>query len=478
MVASLADYVRHELSQNYSLEDIRRKLIGKGFLEEDVDRAIYSVTKNIKFEKDVLTRKLNRVFSTKEAVDRIGYGFGNTQIVNILFSLAGASFFVIGIINGLKSIISGLVSSFLKEYSKVNNISKNFIAILGIIFGLSFMFIAMAVRMQSVPLFVVALILGAIGVVGHGDIYKKFFSDSLHREKRNNFLKRISYRGIFITIIAMVLGAFILDFFPIDGSFRAVLSGDEFPVLGYVVVFMATAIMFIISGYIMSFVDDLRPKKRFAFGKFLSQHYKTVRQHIKVFTKSKVIFLLFFATTVTAIAQVMGASYYGIFIYNRFNDSALGGFMNVAVVFVIALAVSFIGPAITKFISRHIGEAPMLVFGTLLIALLYLVLAFNPNILAIGAGIALATIGSAIIGVAHGLMALKLLSEEDRKIYFSSLSLISVLPFIILIPIGAFAAQYLGLQNLFLGLGAILTVIVAPLYFFIVLMSNKAELVA
>jgi len=229
MVSSLADYVKNELDQNFSLEDIRRKLIGKGFLEEDVDRAIYSVTKNIKYEKNALTRKLNKLFGTKEVFDRTGYGFGNIQMVNILFSLTGASFFVIGIINGLKSIISSVLSSFLKEYNKVNNISKNLIAILGIVFGLSFMFIAMAVRMQSVPLFAVALILGGIGVVGHGDIYKRFFNETLHREKRSNFLKKISYNGVFITIIAMLVGGFLLDFFPIDGSFRTGIFGSQTP---------------------------------------------------------------------------------------------------------------------------------------------------------------------------------------------------------------------------------------------------------
>jgi len=225
-------------------------------------------------------------------------------------------------------------------------------------------------------------------------------------------------------------------------------------------------------------VEDLRVKKTFGFGKFFRQNMKIVREHVKVFTKSKVIFLLFFATTVTGIVQVLGASYYGIFIYQKFNSIALGGFLNVAVIFVIALAVSFIGPAITKRISRHVGEAPLLVFGTLLIAILNIALAFNPNILAIGAGVALATIGSAIVGVSQGLMALKLLKEEDRRMYFSSLSFVSFIPFIILVPLGAFAAQYFGLQNLFLGLGIVLTVIVAPLYFIIVLMANKAELVA
>lgn len=478
MVKSLADYVKHELGHNYSLEEIRRSLINKGFLEEDVDRAIYSVTKNIKYEKSIITKKLNKLFGSKEVFDRIAYGLGNQQIVNILFSLAGASFFLIGLANGLKSIVSTLLSSFLNEYNKVHDISKKAIAVLGIVFGLSFMLIAMAVRMESPFLFVIALILGAVGVVGHGDLYRKFLNDNIHIHQRSKFLKKISQTGIIITIFAMLLSGFLLDFFPIDGIFKITILGSEMPLLGYVLVFMGASIMFIISGYLLTFVDEARAVKKYRFGIFFKEHYSNIKKHINIFTKSKVIFLLFFATTVTAAAQILGASYYGIFIYQHFNDSALGGFMNVAVVFVIALAVSFTGPAITKFISKHVGEAPMLVFGTLLVALLHLVIAFNPNILAIGAGVALATIGSAIIGVSQGLMALKILNAEDRKMYFSSLSFVTFIPFIILIPAGSIIAQYFGLQTLYMALGIVLTIIVAPLYFLIVLMANKAELVA
>ncbi|MHA1918017.1 MAG: MFS transporter [Candidatus Ranarchaeia archaeon] len=478
MVQSLADYVKHELEQNYSLEDIRKNLLDKGFIEDDIDRAVYSVTKNIKFEKDLLNRKFNRIFGTKEFFDRAGYGLGSTQVVNILFSFSGASYLLIGLINGLRAIFSNLMSGFLKEYNKLNDMSKTLISVLGILFGFSFMLMAMAVRMKSPLLFSIAIILGAIGVVGHGDLYRKFLNDNLSQSRRSKFLRRSSYYGVMITMIGLLLSGILLDLFPFTGTFTINLFGQQMPLLGYVLVFVAASIMFILSGYVLAFVDELGKKKKYEFSRFFREHYLSVRQNVKIFTKNKVIFLLFFATTVTGLAQVLGASYYGIFVYDNFSNVALGGFMNVVIIFLIALIVSFIGPSITKYVSEHVGEAPMLVFGTLLIALLNLVLAFNPNLLAIGAGVALATIGSAIVGVAQGLIALKILRTDERKQYFSALSFVMVIPFIIGIPLGSVVAQYFGLQTLFLALGAILIVLVAPVYFIIVLMSNKTELVS
>ena len=84
------------------------------------------------------------------------------------------------------------------------------------------------------------------------------------------------------------------------------------------------------------------------------------------------------ATVITTVLQIVGNSYYGIFIYQEFKEQFLGGFLNVALIFVIALLASISGSLLTKRFSKSLGEAPMLVFGTLLIALLPLTMFFKP----------------------------------------------------------------------------------------------------
>ncbi|RJQ17220.1 hypothetical protein C4573_04175 [Candidatus Woesearchaeota archaeon] len=477
MVSSLADYIRQELGYHNSLDVVRKNLLEKGFLEEDVDKAIYAVTKNVNYERNALQKRYNRIFGVKEVFDRIGYGFASQQIVNILFSLTGASLFVIGLVNGIKAVLSSLLSSFLKEYAKLADLSKGFISKSGLLFGLSFLFIALATTIGSVPLFITAFLLGTIGVVSHGDLYHKFFSEMLHKEKRGAFLRKISYSGIIITCASLLMAGFIMDLFPVTGAFTITLFGSAFPLFGYLLAFEVAAVMFILSGYVMSFLSDIPNRKTYPFGKFLQEHYATMRNQLVVFRKNKVVRLMLTATIITGVVQTLGTAFYGIYIYQNFSHIGFGGFMNVIVIFLIAILVAFLGPSITRLISKHVGEAPMLVFGTLLIALLNFIIAFSPSLLTIGAGIALATIGSAIIGVAQGLLALKLLSTEERTQYFSSLSLALFIPFLILIPAGALLLHFMGFQIFYAVLGIALTIVVAPLYFVIVLVSEKSNLV-
>jgi len=147
--------------------------------------------------------------------------------------------------------------------------------------------------------------------------------------------------------------------------------------------------------------------------------------------------------------------------------------MNVAVVFVIALITSISGTMLTKAFSKSLGEAPMLVFGTLLVALLPLTMYYNPNLYAIGLATALSIIGGAVVGVAQGLIAERLMSEKEQSTFFSGLGFISILPTFILVTVGAIIAQMYTLQVLFLGLGIALGVLVMPLYFILVLMIDK-----
>ena len=175
---------------------------------------------------------------------------------------------------------------------------------------------------------------------------------------------------------------------------------------------------------------------------------------------------------VTIVVQIIGNSYLGIFIYEHFKNQFLGGFMNVALIFVIALITSIAGTMLTKSFAKSLGEAPMLVFGTLLIALLPLTMYFNPNLYAIGLATALSVIGGAVVGVAQGLIGERLMDERELSTYFTGLGYISIIPILVLVTIGAIVAQVFTLQILFLALGIILALIVMPVYFILVLIVD------
>jgi len=472
MNAELVERVRKMLEEKHSIDEVKSDLVSEGFLEDDVVEVIQEI-KGV--ERTSEEKKNINLFTIKEIFDRIGYGFASVQFINVLFSLAGAGFFLIGVINGLKTILSLIISSFLQEYSKVRRISNKFMSKAGILFGLSFLFIAMAIVIKSLPLFSIALLIGSIGVVTYGDLYNKLTERCLKKEKLSKFLLSISHYGVMITAASLLLSGFLFDKFPATNASHVVLFGKSLPIYGYLIAFEITAITFILSGYVLNFIKE-RSIEPGETKRFISSYFARIRGQAKIFVKNKYLLILLLAGSITGLVQVLGNSYYGIFIYDKFQNVALGGFTNLAVILVLAILVSFIGPAFSEYLNKKVGLAPTLVFGSLLLAMMPLVAVYNPHFLSIGLANALSVLGAAILGVGQGLLIRKLLNEEQRKLYFAALSIAVVVPFIILIPLGAWLAQSFGLLLFFKVLAAIVLFLAAPLYFVLVLMANKARL--
>ncbi len=467
-----------ELTKNNSIYLVKANLINRGYLEEDINAALKGVVELKSAEND----KNNSLMSFKEFFDRVGYGFASQQFINILFMLSGASLFLIGFINGIKTALVYFLSGFLKEYSRIKYFGKAYISTAGVVYGLSFLGMAFAVVLHNPPLFVLSLLVGSVGVIAHGDLYSSFFNSILRSEHRKTFLKFISYFGIFITAISLLIAGLLMEWFPVNGmpfsidpSWLNLVSPINFKIYGYLLAFEITAIMFILSGYLMSFIQEKKEEvygSAFYASAFVKEYLKTAKEDSKIFIKNKKVLLLTLAAISMTIIQVVGNSYFGIFIYDNFKYQFLGGFMNVAVIFVIALITSITGTMLTKAFAKSLGEAPMLVFGTLLVALLPLTLFYNPNLYAIGLATALSIIGGAVVGVAQGLIAERLMSEKEQVTYFSGLGFVSIIPTIIFVTIGAVLAQMYSLQTLFLGLGIALGAVVMPVYFILVLIID------
>jgi hypothetical protein len=472
----LKEELLKELTKNNSIYVAKSNLINRGYLEEDIDKAL----KGMIDVRSVETTRNNKLLGFKEFFDRVGYGFASQQFINILFMLSGASLFMVGFVNGLRTAFVYLMSGFLKEYSKIKYFGKTYISTAGIVYGLSFLGMAFAVVLHSQLLFMLSLLIGSIGVIAHGDLYTSFIGSVLKSEHRNTFLRFISYFGIFITAIALVLSGLLMELISVNGvsiifnpSWLHLTSPMHFTVYGYLVAFEITAIMFILSGYLISFVEEKKEQMYDSVSyasAFVGEYMRTAKEDSKIFIKNKKVLLLTIAAVIMTIAQVVGNSYFGIFIYDHFKHQFLGGFLNVAIIFVIALITSISGTMLTKAFAKSLGEAPMLVFGTLLIALLPLTIYYNPNLYAIGLATALSVIGGAVVGVAQGLIAERLMNEKEQATYFSGLGFISVVPTIIVVTIGAIIAQLYSLPILFLVLGITLALVVMPFYFILVLL--------
>ena len=394
----------------------------------------------------------------KEILDRVGYGFGSQQFVNILFFLTGASFLVIGLVNGAKVVLSTLSSFLIQRYSKVEDIGKKFIGMSGILFGFSFLLIGAAIFLRSVSLFSIAVLLGSISIVPYGEFYQK-----LVKERDRIYYKKLASYGLIVTAFSLFIAAYIMDMFPITGipvEFTILGNALSFRIYGYIIAFEATALSFIVAGYILSFIgmrDGGVSKENFLEN--LSAFFEQVKQKASYFLKNRIILTIIIASALTSIIQTIGNSYYGIFVYTEFTDVGFGGFLNVAMVFLIAVFSSILGSMISKMNSKSYGKFPTLFFGTALMGVMPLSYYYNPSLITITIGTISGVIGAAMVGVANGLLTLDLIREKERDMYFSVYGMFIVISYIIFIPALAYFTHLFGLSSLFLLLTFMLAVV-------------------
>jgi len=205
----------------------------------------------------------------------------------------------------------------------------------------------------------------------------------------------------------------------------------------------------------------------------LKELLKTIISHTLKLLKNPVIRILFLGASITGLVQTLGNSYFGLFIYRAFQSQALTGYVNVALIFLIAVFTTLVSPTIAKMLSKKYGTIPQLVFGTLLISLLPLAYWFNPFLLSLSMATMIGVIGAAIVALASGMLVHNELGEEEKSMFYRSFPIIVVLPYIITIPLGSWLANVIGLKFLFLILALLLIVIVTPLYFSLLFIVKK-----
>ncbi|MAG08546.1 hypothetical protein CMO89_03670 [Candidatus Woesearchaeota archaeon] len=449
---NLEKEVKERLANNQSIEKIRLDLISQGYLESDVNMAVSSVSGFIAQKEGKENSRLVAKAFFKDLFDRLGFGFGSQQYINILFFLSGASLFLIGIVNGIRVLLIALLNPLVEEWARVKKLGNSFIALNGFLFAASFVLVIIARYLNNIPLFIAAFIVGAITLVVFGNSYSKLLKQNLRPEKRG-ILSKISQIGLLLTAVSLFASAFIMD---------KVTDGYAFS-------FGIAAGCFVVSAFIMFLFRRSLHKQETAASNFMGE----LRTHVSLFLKNKLILVLLIASTITAFVQTIGNFYYGIFIYTFLGKTGFGGFLNVATVFIVATLASLVAPFITRINSKAYGKFPMLVFGTLLIAIMPLTYFYNPNLVSISMATMLGIIGAAIVGVAHGLLILDLLHEADRRYYFRVSNLLITIPYLITIPLGSYIAQLYGLRTLFLVLGVALVGIVMPLYLVIIFLYHR-----
>jgi|GEM_PF-1097128 len=474
------------LSQGKPASQVRLELEAKGFLTEDIGTVLSTTEQGPMDDRTRGEQRNARLLGTREFFDRIGYGGAPPQFINILLWLSQQAnpfiLLIIGLLNGLRTIISVALSSILQEYAKLNRVNKNTIAAGGIVFGFSFLLMSFGLLLGNtvgLVLFSVAFIMGGMAIVAYGDLYQKFVNETIRKERLGGFLRGIAHWGIVVTAISLVLAGYLLDIFPMSGTPLDIpLFGKVYhlTLYGYLLSFEITAFAFIIAGYVSSLVSDTREQRSYVFWRFVREHVRIIGSKARALAHNKYATTLLLAVIVSGIIQIIITAYSGIAIYQYLQEQYTMPFFILAIVYATAIVASFLGPFFTDWLQRSTGLTPMLVFGALLTAILPLVLAFNPHLLAIAAALCLYVIGGAITGFAQGLLVRKLLDEETRRSYYQAQSYIIIIPYLLLIPVVAILANLMPLRVMFIVAAGGIVFVVMPIYFLLVTMSQKLRL--
>lgn len=416
-------------------------------------------------------KKVIFTYAGKEVFEKFGSGLVSEQYLNVLLSQIGASYFMIGIFHGLKDMFSIFTSIFLHESLSVRNPERWMIDAAGLLLGVSYLMAAVGFYFSAPWVAGIAMIIAGVLLTFLGHTYVKSYLSACKQEPRLHALPE--YSVTFIGI-GLIIAAWIMDRYPLLGEL--VYFSPEFGIPGFFLLFSIAAICFIVSSQLLkTLLKEERFEIKTSFWFIIKEHLGMIYQKTPQLFKNKVMIIALAASAMTGIAQTLGNIYYGVYIYKLFKYTGFGGFMNIAMIFIISLLSALMSPTISKLLSKKYGNLPLLTFGTLMVATQPLVYYFSPNLLAISMATMVGIIGASVLGLATGLLITHALKEEEREEYYTVFSFIITAPYIIFVPLGALLAQTIGLKLLFLVLALVLIFLVTPMYFILqAILGRKA----
>jgi hypothetical protein len=241
-------------------------------------------------------------------------------------------------------------------------------------------------------------------------------------------------------------------------------------------IFAAAAFLLLISEFILLKYRKESNIQEQVVGR-VSEKIRQAFKFISNIKANKNLLILFLGSSFAFMVSLLVNSYLGIFIYTRLSDFGFGAFRNVAIIFIIAIISSLIGPWVVRKNAAEIGKLPLLIFGSLLTAILPFALFLNKGFTSMALATLLGILGSSISESALGLTFMDIIRTETRKLYFNSIRMLLWLPTLILSAIGAFIAFQFGLKVLFLGLAIIQIGLVFPLYFALLIIESRKKVI-
>ncbi|MFT4309110.1 MAG: hypothetical protein ACMXYL_01335 [Candidatus Woesearchaeota archaeon] len=472
---------RKLLDDHVELSEVRKSIDSKygGGKSADTLKDFDKKSSNL---KKAIVKKNNKILGSKETLDKISFGIGNLQFINILYYILLPSYLFIGLFLALRSYIvywveerAGKKDSFTKLKDKTYWY--------GALLGYMFIFAACAVTFNSYIAY--TLVFLGIGVLGSlymsGSVRISY--EAMPRDKKSHYLKWISYYGLPLTAIVMVLAGIIID--TMQMSSQLVIGGMTVQIYGYAILFFMAGILIIISSYLQSSLKRALPES--------AQEHETEYHH-KALSRDPFITSLLIAGILFFSLQTSFNYILGLYLYETYKSFTFVGLLLAA-----TLLAAFLSPLFfDKSSIKKSGKSYILLLGTGLAIFLPLLFAISTNeslsaimlraLESVGLMVPGHTMsflplfyliigitGASIAGIAYSRITRELLQHDDREEFSrklgSSTGIGTALTIILLFGLRHFTGEF---WTAFLA-ATILYIITATLFASIVSVKSEQE---
>ena len=383
--------------------------------------------------------KNDTVLSVKETLERVGFGLGNLQLLNVLLITVIPNYLLAGIVLAARSVLSGLVESGYGSFGVSYDREKQRSFWFGSLLGYSFILAAVFITLSDIgpsfaqQIFTVLFSLAFLSIGVLGALYLqsglRLKAGAINKDRMRHYLKWISYYGIVLVAGVFLLAGVVLDLFadPIT-----LPLGRPLLIYGYAVLLFATGIIMIVNAYLSTRLTKVRSLQE-GVGQ-VSAYLDTARVSVgKVLGEGAFVRNLLIAGTLFYSSQLALNYFLGIHLYDHFD-----AFTPVAVLFSATLLTMFVVPLFfDRRTLRLNGRSSLFMFGVGLALMVPLAFALvlvpairDPLIGATGSATAvdflpIGVAGSSVAGIAYSRLALDTLKPELRGRFMRVLGVIT-----------------------------------------------------
>jgi len=405
--------------------------------------------KHVGFKREDVERN-TKVLSFKETGERLAFGLGNLQLLNVLLITVIPNVFIAGIILAFRSIATGFVESGYLSFAKRFDGERTRSFWFGNALGYSFILAAIFITLQSIstnPVFTALFALSFLMIGAFGALYLqsglRLKTGSINKYRMNHYLKWISYYGIVLVAAVFLIAGVVLDLYSEPVVIENLLPVPLF-IYGHAILLFITGILVLLTAYLSTCLRRVKVMQEGA-GTGTSYVRSMMAPIRETLSQGSFTTSMLAAGVVFYSAQLALNYYLGIHLYLHFE-----AFTPVAVLFAATLLTMFVVPLFfDKKTLRLNGRSSLFLFGAglalfipLVFALVHtpiiragLVSLLAPTIIAPETAIdflpmlylLIGIAGSSIAGIAFSRLALDTMKPVVRSRFMRSLGILTPL---------------------------------------------------